>query len=148
MNAALNPRLVIVPRYGLGQTDSVNLVDTGGFITTAGTTVPSILPTTITPTATSPAGGGFNWTSFLTNLTNQAGATARASIAPLSVLPPGSSYFTSPYGTGVSVGGAAANPLASQLGLQNMMSSLTGMLPILLIVGGVVLVISMAGGRK
>jgi hypothetical protein len=132
-------------------------LDSGGFFSPSGTINPASIGSPITisatayPTATvaSPT-PGFNWTSFLTNLVNQAGATARADIAPLSVLPRGSTVIQSPYGSAVTVGGAAAaaNPLASQLGLRNMMSSLTGMLPILLIMGGVVLVISMAGGKK
>ena len=41
----------------------------------------------------------------------QAGATARADIAPLSVLPKGITYINPTYGTALSVGGtSAANP--------------------------------------
>jgi hypothetical protein len=129
MNARTRPRVVIVRRYGLGQdifqgagTDTsssavvsesvspLTSLDSGGPFSPSGAINPGSIGAPITisatayPTATSTSSGSFNWTSFFNNLVNQAGATARADIAPLSVLPRGSSYFSSPYCTAVSVG--------------------------------------------
>jgi hypothetical protein len=73
--------------------------------------------------------------SLLATAINQIGSTVRTAIFPQSALPPGSVYTTSPYGTTITTGGAASTAALT--------SSLTGMLPILLLVGGVVLVISM-----
>src|SRR6516165_315973 len=104
MNAAINPRLVIIPRYGLGQTgDAATALADPTDLGWTTTSVPAYTGVSLatTPAATAPGtpiGPQFSWTSFLNNLIGQAGATARASIAPLSVLPPGSSYFSSPYG--------------------------------------------------
>jgi hypothetical protein len=106
--------------------------------------LPVLVPGTTWPTSQSggayPAstGQGFNWGSLLNTLIGQAGSTARAAITPLSVLPPGSSYYQTAEGTAVTTGGRA--PLSSQLGL----TSLSGLLPILLIGGAVVLMVMAA----
>jgi hypothetical protein len=145
MNAVARPKVVVMRRMtgrGLGQTDPALLDPTDLGWTT--TNLPAYIgsntiPTVGSPVGTGPAAGGINWGSFLNNLVNQAGTAYRATVAPMTLLPAGSTYVTSPYGTSVTTGGVPnLNAITSQLG---------GMLPILLI-GGVVLVVIMMAGHK
>lgn len=88
--------------------------------------------------ATTTTTGGINWTAIFAPLA-QAGATIGKMFAgyanPIYNLPPGTYYQQTPYGTVVSTQGAV-NPASS--------ANLSSMMPLLLVAGGVVLVISMA----
>jgi len=137
---------------GLGQLDYTPIggytpVDTSGEavdVAEGGTYQPpppayqtySTMPSTGWPTATGAGAGGSTWTNIINNLISTAGKAYQANVAPATLLPPGSTYVTSPYGTQVTTGGAL-NPAA-------LTSQLSGLLPILLIGGAVVLVFMMA----
>lgn len=127
---------------GLGQTDPALTDPTDlGWTTTS---VPSYTGVTASAGAGIPASTTTNWTNILSNLINVAGKTTQVALSPLSALPAGSYYSQTPYGTIVSTGGAATSSAITSNLLNSLTSSLSGIMPILLIGGGVLVVMMMA----
>ena len=100
------------------------------------------MPTTSYPTAgsgggvSSPAGAGFNWGSVITAAINQAGRIGSQLTNPLYNLAPGTFYQQTPGGVTVATAGAPV-PAGAAIGASNLM-------PLLLLAGGVVLLMSFA----
>jgi hypothetical protein len=127
---------------GLGQDvgyydSSGNWIQTGSYGTSSSGT-----PAGTSTSSSSSSGGGINWTQILTPLA-QAGAQIGKQFAsyanPIYSLAPGTYYQQGPYGTVVSTAGVPSTATTAAF-----TSSLTSVMPLLLLAGGVVLVISLA----
>lgn len=142
----------------IGPTDTVGnpLPDYGtgaNILTPTGQLAPGAFPIDVSGTVTPAAGSGggtnvntspFNLTTFLSNVVSTAGKTAQTALSPYSALAPGTTLYTTPSGTMVSTAGAAGSNLLSSL---NLGSTLSSMLPILLIGGAAILLVSMMGRK-
>jgi hypothetical protein len=87
-------------------------------------------------------GNGIDWTKIFQTGITTAGGIVKQITNPMYNLPPGTYIQTGPYGTVASTAGIPGTAVSSAL-----TSSLTSMMPLLLVGAGVLLLVTVAGKR-